>query len=399
MAQAMNMSVKELFKTMEAGQLDPMTALPKLAELMRSMSAPAMAEFQKSLPYMQGVALENRQQYLRQFNDAGGTSGLTRFWRVWGQIIGDTLPTAEKLGKAFEVMSYKLSALLLIPTELMRWANGENDIRNFWQKYFGDFTDTSFITIISRDMKELWENMKLMGSAVYDLASSFGTSLLPTIEKLITFLSGSLVTISGVFSRILSGDFSGAVDYFKDRQLESAARAKVTADYNEAGLDTTSQAFERDVEAEVNSRKATEAATGKKKGFWENKNEELTNFNRDVETLGIKTHSGLVNWILQWGKEHQSFPRRSQEDLETKINNLNDDWFNIPSNDPNQMRMNQGSKNLDQKIENHISLNINAMGTTTELAQQIERQTIRAIDEYMGNMLSEINNTISYAIG
>jgi tape measure domain-containing protein len=138
MAKAMGVEVKELFKMMEQGQLDPMTALPKLAAVMRAMSAPQMAEFQKSLPYRQGVQQENRQLWLQDFNNAGGTEGLTRFWKVMGQIIDDSIGSAKTLGALFNDAAQSFSNALLVPQEFVRWIKGETDQRNIWQRMFGD---------------------------------------------------------------------------------------------------------------------------------------------------------------------------------------------------------------------------------------------------------------------
>lgn len=224
MAKAMGVDVKELFKMMERGQLDPMTALPKLAALMKTMSASAMAEFQQSLPYKQGVATENRQMWMQDFNKNGGTEGLTRFWTVMGQIIGDTQTSAETLGNTFLKVTSGFSNALLVPQEFIRWIKGETDERNLWQRMFGDsgtngglqstLNSLNSIKDSLMEVVNLANRVSMMASGTTSADSARQNSNMFQVGREAAYGFGVLAEGGGALlntaTKVVVGDFGGA---------------------------------------------------------------------------------------------------------------------------------------------------------------------------------------------
>lgn len=222
---------KALFKMMEAGQLDPNVHLPMMAEKMREKSAPMMETYRDSLPYLMGISREHQDEFLRKFNTFGGEAGFTTFWRVWQQMIEESLSSAESMGRYFEKAATLFSASLLVPQELVRWTEGETDEKNIWQSIFGDFDSNedmqsirASLASIKKDFGELGEILGvLVPNNLTGMIRSTATELAmlgkvveglfniitPIVETFVKSdrLLGSVTLATG---RVLSGDFAGA---------------------------------------------------------------------------------------------------------------------------------------------------------------------------------------------
>ena len=242
MAQAMGVDVKTLFKMMQDGQLDPMVALPKLAALMKDMSEPAMAKYMQSLPYRQGKAQENQELWLQQFNESGGTAGLTRFWKVWGQMIEDTIPSAEKLGSVFEVLATKFSNALLIPQEFIRWFNGETDERNIWQKMFGDSSSNQIIVSTKKLIDDLKISIGLLTESLQNMSEGFRLATDESFTMWVRAVIESMGVLAKMVGQFANGDFTGigktwddwqkrSAELIRERDAAQSARASMTNQY------------------------------------------------------------------------------------------------------------------------------------------------------------------------
>lgn len=208
MAQAMNVSVKELFKIMEKGQLDPMTALPKLAKLMASLTADQMEEFRKSLPYMQGRSLEARQNWLKDFSAAGATAGLTKFWEVLAYITEEAGASAQSLGRLTGRIIEIGSGIMLIPTEVRKWFEGtDKDAGNIMQYFFGDVEKSplaqstlSFLEEIKTTFSGLKEAFTPITDALKEIASGMIVMIPQFLDKMSTLIGFMAAIVSSAVS-------------------------------------------------------------------------------------------------------------------------------------------------------------------------------------------------------
>lgn len=151
---------KQLFKMMEAGELDPNIHLPMLAKVMQQRSEPRMNDYWNSIRFAQGSAGNVTERMMMAFNMNGGERGLTTFWRTWTQLMEDSIPTIRSFGQVFERVASDLSGLLLVPGEFKQWIGGDKDGRNFWQAFFGDFDNSVFEELFS-NLKGLNDELKM----------------------------------------------------------------------------------------------------------------------------------------------------------------------------------------------------------------------------------------------
>lgn len=277
MAQAMGMDVKTLFKTMERGELDPMVALPKLAKLMSEMSAPAMAKYMRSLPYFQGVTQENRQLWGQRFLEAGGTEGLTRFWEVMKRVTEESIPWADSLGDAFGEIAWHFSNFMLLPQELYRWINGETDIRNFWQKYLGDF--------------EAWGNR-------FDVL----------YKKIQTLLGG----VASLVEKLID-DYVKTVEKTFDWQLDFSDKMRAKRDASKMLEGTGASSEERDALA----RELEERYKAERRASGETTNQ--TYFQRLAKAAeergsGGGPHKEILDFFMGWGDYSESNVLKSEQE-------------------------------------------------------------------------------------
>jgi tape measure domain-containing protein len=137
--------IKKLNKMMEMGQLDPSVHLPMLFKAMRENAQPFMDQYFKTITFWQGKAQKNQEDWVKRFLNSGGTNALVNFYKTWSQVIGDSIPWAEKLGRIFEKASHYFSAMLLAPGEIAAWFNGQAGEGNFMTKLFGDPKESKFL--------------------------------------------------------------------------------------------------------------------------------------------------------------------------------------------------------------------------------------------------------------
>lgn len=264
MAQAMTGGdTQKLFKMMEEGKLNPNEAIPKLAAIMKEQSDGYLREFQdKSLRYAQGFATNRQEAFMKNFVSGGGEAGMIQFWRTWGQIVEDSIGSADELGAAFSKVSDIFSGLLMVGPEFLQWVTGKDYEDNIFTKLFGKIGDSDYVAAAKETM-----------DAMYDL----GVVLVQRLSDL----------------------FSGFSTWFGDdwvnRLLKSFGEAMVEM---QKGVGT----LIRDLTTllSINSWEGLKSLGEKK----------VTGLGEAVQSgqVGAKTSSPLINWILSWNSPDSVVP-------------------------------------------------------------------------------------------
>jgi hypothetical protein len=192
--------VGKLDDMMKKGELYSVKYLPLLWERMFNESSKILGTFQGTSVYHKGLAGKRREEWMRDFGEQGGYQGLTTFWQTLGQIWGEAGDSAKIAGDMFVRASEIVSGIMLIPSELFRWLDGENDARNFWQSLFGDY-QSSGMPEIKDSIKAVWEGVKNLTADLVTLFVDVMQS--PALRAVFSLISGSLGLIVDGLRRII----------------------------------------------------------------------------------------------------------------------------------------------------------------------------------------------------
>lgn len=214
----------KLDKMMQKGEVDPIKALPKFFDALRNQAEPFMNDFYKSLVRAQGLAAKKTEDWFKRFMDGGALSALTSFFNTWSQIVGDSIPFADRLGSAFKAMVHYFNAMILVPGEIVDWFNGGTN--NFVNALFGDVSNSNFATSVKNLIAEIANTFKAqmsqMGNAVEALKTiliGLGNILTPVIN-----------TIANIVSLLNAYDKGGAsMAMWQYRTNENKSKAKQMA--------------------------------------------------------------------------------------------------------------------------------------------------------------------------
>ena len=198
--------VKKLNKMMEQGQLDPNVHLPMLFEAMRVNAAPFMDQYFKTIQFWQGKAQKNQEDWVKKFLGSGGTNAIMSFYKTWSQVIGDSVPMAERLGRIFERITHGFNAIMLMPGEVMQWFNGTASGDNFMKTIFGNVQDSDIGMAITRLIKEIGDAFRNEIGSMSEVVKNL-TSLLSEMSSM---LASALQGISEVISLLGAYDKGGA---------------------------------------------------------------------------------------------------------------------------------------------------------------------------------------------
>ena len=147
--------IKALNKMMERGELDPSKHLPLLFKAMRENAQPFMDQYFKTITFWQGKAQKNQEDWVKRFLNSGGTDAIAGFYKTWSQVIGDSIPAAETLGRIFKSAAHYLNAALLVPGEVLSWLKGTPGQGNFMTAILGDPNQSDFAQSIKRLFDEV----------------------------------------------------------------------------------------------------------------------------------------------------------------------------------------------------------------------------------------------------
>lgn len=198
--------VKKLNKMMEMGQLDPNVHLPLLFDAMKKNAAPFMEQYFKTIQFWQGKAQKNQEDWVKKFLSSGGTSAITSFYKTWSQVIGDSVPMAERLGRIFKGIVHGFNAVMLMPGEISQWFSGTAGKGNFMAALFGDVDSSDIGSAIKRLVKEIGDAFKNEVGSMSDVVKNL-TSLLVTMSNI---LAVGLQGIAEVVSLLTAFDKGGS---------------------------------------------------------------------------------------------------------------------------------------------------------------------------------------------
>lgn len=240
--------VKKLNKMMEQGQLDPNVHLPMLFEAMRKNAAPFMDQYFKTIQFWQGKAQKNQEDWVKRFLSSGGTNAIVSFYKTWSQIIGDSVPMAERLGRVFERITHGFNAVMLMPGEIMQWFNGTGSEDNFMKAIFGNVQDSDIGMAIERLLKEVGDAFRNEIGSMSEMVKNL-TSLLSAMSSM---LASALQGISEVISLLNAYDQGGSSKVLWQmrtnanmRQAQELARQQVGPDGTKADFEAaTKQNFD-----------------------------------------------------------------------------------------------------------------------------------------------------------
>ena len=104
-------STKELFKQMEAGQLDPNILLPKLAAEMEKKARQGEARWRGTSGYQQGISEKAMEDNLKVFATSGGDAGFIKIWSTFAETLPKMRPLFIAAGQGFDFFAGKFQGL------------------------------------------------------------------------------------------------------------------------------------------------------------------------------------------------------------------------------------------------------------------------------------------------
>lgn len=147
--------MKKLSKMMEQGQVDPIEALPKFFAALKKEAAPFLQDFYKTIARNRGTAEKATEDWMKKFLGGGVSEGLADFFKVWTQLIKDSIPHAERLGEIFKGTINYFNAALLAPGEFIDWWNGIDTSHNFMTVLFGKSSASEFVETVKKAFRQI----------------------------------------------------------------------------------------------------------------------------------------------------------------------------------------------------------------------------------------------------
>ncbi len=396
--QAAGGDMAKLDKMFESGELVTSKYLPKVLAQMKRESDKMMGEYWSSLPYLVNNAARQQELFMRKFAESGAESGLNRFWVVWGQIVEDSIGSAEKLGRVFDNVAWKLTSALLVPQELIRWINGETDGRNFFQNWFGDASDHKPLTDLMSQVERFKVNMNNI---------EFGglisiKSTLEDIEGILRLVNGLLEVLNGgmeTYQAFKHGGVTGVINKeLRDTDIEGAKK-----DLSMSPLKPGSPAYAEALQENLRLRE--EAREGSWVPAWLRwmDNSALSVYGDmwaasksignamvgGVEALGRGTMG--VTGGKMWGRDDPGF---------TSINNYipqrGESAYGVPTNSPASFVSPQSPQNVNSGNQLIIqNLTVTAQGQSDELPQLISSEIEKKLKNSWQDNLMFINTQTS----
>jgi len=253
--------VKALNKMMEKGELDPNKHLPLLFKAMRANAQPFMEQYFKTITFWQGKAQKSQEDWLKKFLGSGGTQALAGFYKTWNQVIGDSIPMAEKLGGIFKSMVHYFNAALLAPGEIMDWFNGTARGDNFMKAIFGDSADQSLA-----DIREMFSTIASSFKSMIDSMTGDMTglsTLMGAVGDLVGMVANAVKNLIRVLDAYTTGGFSGIQHELKrqdvERYYDGVARRELAAsgmDYDERDVRKVREGYMMDWDSKYSAPSA-----------------------------------------------------------------------------------------------------------------------------------------------
>lgn len=240
---------KKLAKMMEQGEVDPIKALPKFFAALKNEATPFMNDFYSSIEARRGKAQKSTEDWMRKFMEGGAGEGIASFFDTWRQLIQDSVPYADKIGKAFQVAAHYMQAALLVPGEVISWLKGDAGEGNFMTALFGSVHDSELGSSIRNLFKTIADTFK---QSMSDMALSTDT-LIERIKLLGSILAPVVNTISNIISLLNAWDEGGAdgVSWqWKANKNQSSARTDILNRMKMMGIDTNNVDVDAMVDAE-----------------------------------------------------------------------------------------------------------------------------------------------------
>ena len=215
-AKALNMTEAELFKAMEQGQLFSSDVLPKVAEEFKkaALAGGAYSLALKGLRVTEGQMVKSSQEAGDLIFKSGFSAGLADLYKTLADVLKNSGPQLEKLGKIFGSVFKGLAYSLRLVEPIMRLF-----IDNF-EIMFGAYAIKSMATFAT--------------AANLSLARAFLpiTAAVAAAEELISLMSDDLVGVTessaGKQFNILTGNVSGLDN--KEGKYYKASESKKVID-------------------------------------------------------------------------------------------------------------------------------------------------------------------------
>lgn len=255
--------IKKLNKMMEMGQLDPSKHLPLLFKAMRDNAQPFMDQYFKTITFWQGKAQKNQEDWVKKFLNSGGTDAIAGFYKTWSQVIGDSIPAAETLGRIFKSAAHYMNAALLAPGEMLAWFKGTPGEGNFMTHLFGDAN--------GEDISKIRDMFKAIADSFKKMISDMNLSLDGLISglKIVLAVMSNIAQLFAHTSRLLDAYQANGLEGVRHEsrrqdvkaQYEAMSRRQLEAQgmpYNQKDVDQITAAYMMDWD-EKNPRPQTSA--------------------------------------------------------------------------------------------------------------------------------------------